>query len=123
MAQPQSIPRLPRLGALGLALLVAGCGGSVNLWPFGESRTPERSRTPENATEYRCADGRSFHVRTLEGGAAVWLILPDRQVRLERSASGYSNGIATLKTDGAAATLTDGAATWGSCKVPGTDKP
>lgn len=112
-----------RWSLVAMTLLVAGCGGSVNLWPFGDSKTPERNRSPENATEYRCADGRSFHVRTLEGGAAVWLILPDRQVRLERSAAGYSNGITTFRADGGAAALTDGGTAWNGCKVPGAEKP
>ncbi len=42
-------------------------------------------------------------------GKSVWLILPDRQVRLDSTGSGkYSNGIAVLTTDGTTASLTDG---------------
>ena len=62
-------------------------------------------------------------MRTLEGGAAVWLILPEREIRLARVGEGssmrYSNGIAVLELNGNEATLTDGAAvTFTACKLP-----
>ena len=74
-----------RAGTLGVvcsALLAGGCG-SINLWPFGESGASEISRKPANATEYRCDGGRAFYVRNIDGGA-VWLIAPDREIRLEK---------------------------------------
>ena len=112
---------------IGLPLLIAGCG-SFSIWPFGESKSSGVmvARGPENATEYRCDTGKTFHVRTLEAGKSVWLILPDRQVRLDKAvgtADGrYTNGIAvlTITTDGAE--LTDGPATYTACKVVGTSK-
>ena len=58
---------------------------NVSLWPFGEPRSAEVSRKPSNATEYRCDGGKQFYVRNLDGGA-VWLIAPDREIRLEKSA-------------------------------------
>ncbi len=95
------------------SLLLPGCGG-VKLWPFGSDTVQERSRTPANATEYQCAGGKRFYVRTLEGGAAVWLILPEREVRLDKLATGsgtrYGNGIAVLEVNGSEASLADGAA-------------
>jgi len=102
-------------GLAAISLLLAGCG-EMNVrkyLPFGGDTVQERSRTPTNAIEYQCAGGKRFYVRTLEGGAAVWLILPEREVRLNKLGTGsrYSNGIAVLELNGNEATLTDGAAT------------
>ena len=109
-----------------MTMLVGGCS-SVNLWPFGESgkSAGPGPRGPENASEYRCDGGKTFHVRLLDGGNAAWVFFPDRQVRLEKvagdSGKRYSNGIATLSIDGAEATLTDRPALqYSGCKLPGT---
>ncbi|MEW6293607.1 MAG: MliC family protein [Pseudomonadota bacterium] len=117
------------LALSGIPLLLAGCG-SINIWPFGDSKPQGASvaRGPENATEYRCDGGRAFHVRTLEAGKSVWLILPDRQVRLDRVAAEagnrYSNGIAVLHIGESGATLTDGAAiSYAGCKTGTATKP
>ncbi|MDO8788816.1 MAG: hypothetical protein Q7J42_12160 [Sulfuritalea sp.] len=108
-----------------ISLLLAGCGDlNVKKYlPFGGDTAQERPRTPANATEYRCAAGKRFFVRTLDGGAAVWLILPEREVRLEKLGSGaalrYGNGIAVLEINGDEATLKDGAAvSFSGCKTP-----
>lgn len=110
-------------GLAAISLLLAGCG-EMNVrkyLPFGsDTPQPERSRTPPNSTEYQCAAGKHFYVRTLDGGDAVWLILPEREVRLARLGSGtrYSNGIAVLELNGNEATLTDGAASsFTGCKA------
>ena len=110
--------RLMSIAGAGMAcvpLLLSGCGemSGSKLWPFGSDTVQERSRTPANATEYRCAAGKRFYVRTLEGGAAVWLILPEREVRLERlgpdTATRYGKGTAVLEINGSDASLKDGA--------------
>ena len=108
-----------------IPLLLAGCGDlNVKKYlPFGGDTAQERPRTPANAIEYRCAAGKRFFVRTLDGGAAVWLILPEREVRLEKLGSDaalrYGNGIAVLEINGDEATLKDGAATsFSACKSP-----
>jgi hypothetical protein len=76
----------PACAAALLAFALAGCsGGSVI--PFFGGEAPETSRKPANATEYRCEGGVSLYVRQLEGGA-VWLIAPDREIRLDRKAEG-----------------------------------
>ncbi len=110
-----------------IPLLLAGCGDmNVKKYlPFGGDTVQERSRAPVNATEYQCAAGKRFYVRTLEGGSAVWLILPEREVRLEKlgsdSAQRYSNGNAVLEINGNEATLKDGAAiSFAACKTAGT---
>jgi hypothetical protein len=99
------------------ALTLAGCGGA-SLWPFGTSEK-EQSRKPANATEYRCADARTFYVRNLDGGA-VWLIAPDREIRLDRQADGrYGAGRVLLEIGGDGATLTDPPAVFMNCKRAG----
>lgn len=100
------------------ALLCAGCG-SVSVWPFGESGPAEVNRSITDATEYRCDDGKRFWVRRIEGGA-VWLIAPDRQLRLERAgAEGrYATGKVMLQLDAAAATLIDPPAEFANCRIP-----
>ena len=108
-----------------ISLLLAGCG-EMNVTKYlsiGGDGFKERTRTPANAVEYQCAAGKRFHVRTLEGGAAVWLMLPERELRLDRLGEGagsrYSKGNTVLEINGNAATLTDGAtATFRDCKLP-----
>lgn len=104
-----------------LSLLLYGCGG-VSIWPFGGEKAQERSRTPSNASEFRCNDGKRFYLRYLDNGAAAWIIYPDREVRLDKvaAASGarYSNGIAVLNVSGNEATLEDGSAiSFTGCKT------
>lgn len=101
------------LAALGLS----ACGGqSMNLkvWPFGGSSGgsgSERARDPASGGEYQCAAGKGFSLRRLEDGAAFWLILPEREVRLERigsDSSRYGKGGLALELSGDAARLIDG---------------
>jgi hypothetical protein len=108
------------LRALPLFLL-AGCSMSMpsmsSLWPFGEGEVKENSRKPANATEYRCAEGKTFYVRQLDGGA-VWLIAPDRDIRLDKKAEGsYGTGrvLLELGADGGAL-LVDPPASFSGCK-------
>jgi len=115
------------LAMIGIPLLVAGCG-SINVWPFGEGKSESVARGPENATEYRCDGGKLFHIRTLEAGKSVWVILTDRQIRLDRVATEagnrYSNGIAVLNIGDTGATLTDGPAiSYSGCKTGTAGKP
>lgn len=103
------------------ATLLAGCGEmKVNVWPFGDGSPRERSRDPVNATEYQCAAGKRFHLRMIEGGEAVWLILPEREVRLESIGSGrtrYGKGGLVLELGADQASLADGVATtYADCK-------
>ncbi|MCM2290143.1 MAG: MliC family protein [Sulfuritalea sp.] len=114
--------------ALTVAVMLAGCG-DINVkkyLPFGgDSTIQERPRTPANAVEYQCAGNKRFFLRTLEGGAAVWLILPERELRLDRLGAGegtrYSKGNTVLELGGAEATLTDGATpSFTGCKTVAT---
>lgn len=91
-----------------LSSLTGGCGG-VNLWPFGSSEKPAVRASPAGATEYRCVGNKRFFIR-MTGNDSLWLIYPDREIRLERGdkqTNRYSNGIASLEL-GETATLNDG---------------
>ena len=105
--------------ALAIAAATAGCG-SINVWPLGGGEAKERSRAPANAVEYQCPGGKRFHVRWLDGGNAAWLILPDREVRLDKTAgteTRYGNGVTSLDIDGGTATLSDRSLKLGGCKT------
>ena len=93
----------------------------MNLWPFGSGST-ELSRKPADATEYQCSGGNVFYVRNLDA-TAVWLIAPDRQIRLERAAGStqqaYGSGKVRLEIAGDSATLLDPPAQFIGCKRAG----
>ena len=105
------------------ALLLSACGGmSVNLWPLGGASEFDKSRVPAGANAYQCDGGKRLLVRYLDNGAAAWVILPEREFRLNKAASAsgsrYTNGSATLDTDAGGATLRDGdALVYDNCKA------
>jgi hypothetical protein len=95
------------------ALLASGCGAS--LWPFGGGAS-EVARKPANAAEYRCDGGRAFYVRNIDGGA-VWLIAPDREIRLEKKGeASWGAGRVLLEISAAGATLVDPPTQFTGCK-------
>lgn len=101
-----------------LSVLLSGCGGA-SLWPFGD-KGQDRPVTPPNSTEYQCNAGKRFFLRELDGNA-VWVIYPDRQIRLDKVASTagarFSNGIAVFEIIEQEARLTDGPAiSYSGCK-------
>ena len=118
--------QIRRAAALACAtLMLSACSSvNVNLWPFGGDKEQDPSRTPAGATAYQCEGGKRLFVRYLDNGAAAWVILPDREFRLNKAAAAsgtrYSNGSATFDIQDNVATLTDGAAvTHAGCKVSG----
>ena len=113
-----------QLAALCLTMLLGACSGiSVSsLWPFGSDSLQGREPgPPPNAVAYRCDGNRSFYLRMLESGAA-WVILPDREFRLDRNAGTpgrFGNGVAVLDLKDDAATLSEGAGqNFTGCRVP-----
>lgn len=102
----------PVLPALLVAALLGlpGCS-SINVWPFNEDKV-ERSRVPANATGYHCDGGKKLYVRMLENGAAAWVILPEREIRLEKTgaavATNYAYRSTLLEIKGAEAVLLEG---------------
>jgi membrane-bound inhibitor of C-type lysozyme len=128
-ANPRERNRFGRTATLALAMVflpLFGCG-SIDLWPFGDSKSQELSRKPVGATEYQCNNDRRLYVRYLDNGASAWVIFPEREFRLDKvaSASGtrYSNGIAMLEKDGDDISLRDGpTVAFTGCKPAGDAK-
>ena len=108
-----------RLSLAAVAALAAGC--SMNLNPFSSSGPAEVRRDMGGATEYRCDGNRRFWVRRVDA-TTVWLVAPDREVRLARiGAEGsqrFGVGNVVLEFDGNAAKLQDPPASFANCKLP-----
>lgn len=109
------------------ALLLSGCGGmSVGgFMPFGGDGR-ELSRIPPNSIAYQCQAGKRFFLRYLEEGAAVWVILPEREFRLEKvtgdQGTRYGTGRTVLRIGEGEATLSDGsAASYAGCRIPSAE--
>ncbi|MGP1679717.1 MAG: MliC family protein [Burkholderiales bacterium] len=118
--------RITRAAALACATLTLSACSSVNLdvLSFGGAKEQDTSRPPAGATAYQCEGGKRLFVRYLDNGAAAWVILPEREFRLNKATAGsgnrYSNGSATLDLEDGGATLSDGAAvTHAGCKASG----
>lgn len=113
----------PALAAAAVSCLLLTACGSFSIWPFGDS-APERSRVPSDATEYQCAGGKRFYVRSMDGGNSAWVILTEREFRLDKVASEggtrYGNGVTVLDLQAGEASLSDGSATsYTGCKAAG----
>lgn len=113
--------RRTRAAALACATLMLNACSNVNLWPFGGDKEQDPWRTPAGATAYQCEGGKRLFVRYLDNGAAAWVILPDREFRLDKTTSTrYSKGSATLDIKDGGAALSDGATvTHAGCKASG----
>lgn len=118
--------RITRTAALSCATLLLSACGSLNLdvLSFGGVKEQDTSRPPAGATAYQCDGGKRLFVRYLDNGAAAWVILPEREFRLNKTATGggtrYSNGNDALDVKDGVATLYDGAAvTHAGCKASG----
>ena len=112
-----------------LSILVGGCSGfnPASLWPFGSDGSQGREPgPPPNATAYRCDGNRAFYLRMLENGAA-WVILPEREFRLDKTAGAegrFGNGVAVLDIKGETAVLNDGPGqAYTGCRVPKAEPP
>ena len=115
---------ITRAAALACASLMLSACSSISLWPFGDNPEPDATRAPAGATAYKCDGSKHFFVRYLDKGAAAWVILPDREFRLNKvSADGgrrYSNGSDTLELRDKVATLSDSAGVnYANCKASG----
>ena len=110
-----------------LSLLVAGCE-SMSIPSLLGERNLERSRVPANSITYQCQGGKRFYLRYLDNGAAAWVILPEREFRLDRVAGDagtrYGNGKAVLTVNGDEVALSDGpTVNYAACKVPAPSEP
>jgi len=97
-----------------LAFAVTGCS---SWWPFGGS-SEETNRVPAGAVEYVCAQGKRLYLRLPSDGNSAWVILPEREFRLARSAEErYTNATTTLSLPGDSATLdVEGQRLYADCK-------
>ena len=109
------------------ALLLSGCGGmSVGgFLPFGGDGR-ELSRVPPNSIAYQCQAGKRFFLRYLDEGTAVWVILPEREFRLEKlpadQGTRYGAGRTVLRMGEGEVTLSDGsAASYAGCRIPSAE--
>jgi hypothetical protein len=126
----KSMNRSATLSALALvATLLGGCGGmSVgNLLPFGGSGE-ELSRIPPNSIAYQCEGGKRFYLRYLDNGAAAWVILPEREFRLDKVSGGpgnrFGSGKAVLEVGDGVVTLSDGpTVNYAGCRIPSAEPP
>jgi hypothetical protein len=118
-------------GSLALvSVLLTGCGGVsvASLWPFGGEGSLERSRVPPNSTAYQCEGGKRFYLRYLDNGAAAWVILPEREFRLDKipgDGSGrFGSGRAVLTVGDGEASLSDGpTVSYAGCRIPSAEPP
>ena len=110
---------------IALSLAAAGCG-STNLIPFMGDKQVERSRVPANSVTYQCAGGKRFYLRYLDNGAAAWVILPEREFRLDRvlnETTRFGNGKALLSV-GEETSLADGPTiNYAGCRIPSAEPP
>jgi hypothetical protein len=93
-----------------IALLISACS-IVKPFHVFKTESKERSKNPENATEYICENNQHFFVRMLNKGADAWLIFPDHEVNLAQSSTDknrYVSGAISLVLNGEQTTLTDG---------------
>lgn len=112
--------RITRAAALTCTSLMLSACSSFSLWPFGSGPETDPTRAPAGATAYQCDDSKHLFVRYLDNGAAAWVILPEREFRLNKASSGnsYSNGSDTLELKDNEATLWDGAnVSYAGCKL------
>ena len=79
--------QISRAAALACAGLALSACSSVNLWPFGGDKEQDPSRTPAGATAYQCEGGKRLFVRYLDNSAAAWVILPEREFRLNKASA------------------------------------
>lgn len=124
----------PVLSAACLCLLLAGCGGfePSKLMPGSKAKEQDLTRAPQGSVAYQCDGGKRLFIRNLDSNA-VWVMLNEREFRLEKAAAPapaatsapapatapvrYSNGTTTLEFKGADAALTEGnTISYANCK-------
>ena len=93
-----------------LIVYLSACSSVGSLNPFG-STVKENTLTPKNAIAYLCEGNKQFYVQMLNNGNDAWLIYPDHEVNLTKSAdikNHFTSGLITLVINGDETTLNDG---------------
>jgi len=116
-----------------LAALVAplgGCGSfnwsMLNPLSWWSGPPAERAQTlPSDATAYACDGAKKLVVRYLSGEKSVMIVFPEREFRLDQTASGsgirYTNGTTTLSSKDDDVTLEEsGSVTFANCRKTAT---
>ena len=110
--------------ALLLATTLVACGTVKDMW---RTEPEERLVIPQGATAYRCNAGKSFFIRSMDEGRAVWVMLIEREFRLEAPAAGatrFTNGRTALNLNGDQASLEEGSVTtYAACVQPTKAEP
>lgn len=91
------------------AAFTIGCSNIGIKNPFGGKKVAATG--PANATEYICEGNKHFYLRMLNSGSDAWLIYPDHEVNLTKSATNntrYTSGAISLELNGDSTTLNDG---------------
>ena len=102
-------------------LLVIGVLFALGNFSFGGPR--ELSRVRSDALAMSCEAGKTLLVRMDPAGQSAWIILPEREFRLDLTPGAadtrYSNGRTTLIIRGEQATLEEsGAPSLANCRGP-----
>lgn len=103
-----------------VALLATGaCSTLGNLWGGGGPK--ELPRVRDDAVAMSCDAGKTLLVRMEPGGKSAWIILPDREFRLDLvpGDTRYSNGRTTLIVKGDQVSVEEGgASSFANCRKP-----
>jgi hypothetical protein len=108
------------LMAAGALAATAACSMITDLWTGGPKELP---RVREDALSMSCDAGRTLVVRIEPEGKAAWIILPEREFRLDRVANSadtrYTNGRTTLVvTDDRLSVEESGVPAFSNCRKP-----
>ena len=100
-------------------MALAACSTVASLWTGGPKEQP---RVREGALALGCDGGKTLLVR-IDPGKSAWVILPEREFRLDAAAgtgeSRYSNGRATLTATGEEMSFEEpGAPSFTHCRKP-----
>lgn len=91
-----------------MAVLLGGCSTVEQFWAGGPR---EQARNRPGVTDYRCEGSKTFGLRMEQGAKAAWVVLPDREFRLDAVAGSegrYSNGRTTLTLKGGQPAVEEG---------------
>lgn len=108
-----------RISILALSFALSACSST---WlPWSRSDEEQAKRLPDGAVEFQCAQAKTLLVRHATDGKSVWVFFPDREFRLDRSASSanerYSNGATTMTVESEGIALdVDGTRQYAECK-------
>ena len=105
--------------AMATMIAMTGCSSIDDLFRGGPR---EQSRVRPDVAEYVCAEGKTLSIKRDPGAKAAWVVLPDREYRLDAVAGSgdrYSNGRSTLILANGETSLEEAGATGASVNITG----